>query len=145
MVSIYGIKPYAIEIVGYSVRVGQRAATAYVDHSLSMGESFIFRNCFNVLDVATLPCVTTSKTDVDRSTAVVNGTSSFYDQKVEQTFEVECEPLTRSPTPSSSLGTTPTTGLTSSCRHRRAFSNPRTPYPSADGKVNPHIHRSPYS
>lgn len=91
---IYGLKSYAIEIVGYTVRVGQRAVTAYIDGSLSMGDSFIFRNCFNVLDVATLPCVTTSKTDVDRSTAVVNGTSSFYDQKVEQTFEVECGPLT---------------------------------------------------
>lgn len=94
MADIYGLKTYAIEIVGYTVRVGQRAVTAYVDGSLSEADSFNFRNCFNVLDVATLPCVTTSKTDVDRSTAVVNGTPSFYDQKVEQTFEVECGPLT---------------------------------------------------
>lgn len=91
---IYGVKAYAIEIVGYTIRVGQRAVTAYVDGTLAVADTFIFRNCFNVWDSATLPCVTKSKTDVDRSTAVVNGTSSFYDQKVEQTFEVECGPLT---------------------------------------------------
>lgn len=90
----HGVKTYAIEIVGYTVRVGQRAVTAYVDGTLAANDSFLFRNCFNVWDSATLPCVTKSKTDVDRSTAVVNGISSFYDQKVEQTFEVECGPLT---------------------------------------------------
>ncbi|MDE6644440.1 MAG: hypothetical protein K2K27_10125 [Muribaculaceae bacterium] len=37
---------------------------------------------------------TTAKTDLDRSTAVFNGTSQFYDQSVEKTYEVEAGPLT---------------------------------------------------
>lgn len=41
-----------------------------------------------------MPCVTTVKSDVDRSTAVVNGASQFYDQSVEKTYEVEAGPLT---------------------------------------------------
>ena len=93
--SVNGLKSYAVEIVGYTVRVGQRTVTAYVDGSLTASaDTFAFRNCFNVWDVATLPAVTSAKTSVERSTAVVNGSSSFYNHKVTKTYEAEVGPLT---------------------------------------------------
>ena len=88
-------KGFEWEVVAMDVSVGQRAATLYVDRSLdALRDTFLFRNAFNVWDAATLPAVTNAKTAVDRSTAVVNGTSSFYNQKVTKTYETEIGPLT---------------------------------------------------
>ena len=88
-------KDFEWEVVAMGVNVGQRAATLYVDRSLDgLRDTFLFRNAFNVWDAATLPAVTITKTAVDRSTAVVNGTSSFYNQKVTKTYETEIGPLT---------------------------------------------------
>lgn len=78
----------------FTVRCGQRSVTFFVDRSLSETETFIFRNCFNVFDMASLPVQTTSKIDVDRSTAVINGTSSFYNQSATKKYEVVAGPLT---------------------------------------------------
>lgn len=83
-----------IELVTFCVRVGQRSITFFVDPSLDERETFYFRNCFNVWDWAALPQVTTAKTDVDRSLAVINGTSRFYNQTTEKTYEVQAQPLT---------------------------------------------------
>lgn len=84
-----------IEVVTATVSVGQRSVTLYVDRSLDMmRDAFIFRNCFNVWDAAILPRSTKSKTDVERSTAVVNTRSQFYNQRTTQTFEVETGPIT---------------------------------------------------
>ena len=83
-----------IEPVSFTVRLGQRSISCFIDPSLDNSEMFFFRNCFNVWDFITLPLQTTAKTAVDRSTAVVNGTSQFYDQSVEKTYEVEAGPLT---------------------------------------------------
>ena len=69
-------------------------ASVFVDPVLSFVDTFYFRNCFNVWNWAALPCVTTANSDIDRSIAVVNGTSQFYDQSVEKTYEVEAGPLT---------------------------------------------------
>lgn len=88
-------KDFEWEVVAMGVNVGQRAATLYLDRSLDgLRDTFLFRNAFNVWDAATLPAVTITKTAVDRSTAVVNGTSSFYNQKVTKTYETEIGPLT---------------------------------------------------
>lgn len=83
-----------IELVTFCVRVGQRSITFFVDPSLDERETFYFRNCFNVWDWAALPQVTTAKTDVDRSLAVINGTSRFYNHTTEKTYEVQAQPLT---------------------------------------------------
>ena len=88
------VRPSEIELVMFCVRVGQRSITFFVDPSLDERETFYFRNCFNVWDWAALPQVTTSKTDVDRSLAVINGTSRFYNQTTEKTYEVQAQPLT---------------------------------------------------
>ncbi|MDE7413243.1 MAG: hypothetical protein K2N05_05570 [Muribaculaceae bacterium] len=83
-----------IEPVSFTVRCGQRSISFFIDPALDNSEMFFFRNCFNVWDSATLPLLTTAKTDVDRSTAIINGASQFYDQSVEKTYEVEAGPLT---------------------------------------------------
>lgn len=87
-------RPSDIELVAFTVRCGQRSISFFVDPSLEERNSFYFRNCFNVWDWATLPMVTTAKTDVDRSLAIVNGSSRFYNQSTEKTYEVVAKPLT---------------------------------------------------
>lgn len=87
-------RPGDIELVAFTVRCGQRSIDFFIDGSLNERNSFYFRNCFNVWDWATLPMVTTAKTDVDRSLAIVNGSSQFYNQKTEKTYQVEAGPLT---------------------------------------------------
>lgn len=95
MANIYKRKASEIEILNFTVNIGQRSLTCYVDRSLDMmRDAFMFRNCFNVWDVAILPRTTKAKTDVERSTAVVNTRSQFYNQRTTQTFEVETGPLT---------------------------------------------------
>lgn len=78
----------------FTVSCGQRAVTCFVDRLLSEKEAFFFKNCFNVYDVAYLPLQTTAKIDVDRSTAVINGSSSFYNQSATKKYEVVAGPLT---------------------------------------------------
>lgn len=87
-------RPSDIELLAFTVRCGQRSISFFVDTSLEEHNSFYFRNCFNVWDWATLPMVTTAKTDVDRSLAIVNGSSRFYNQSTEKIYEVEAKPLT---------------------------------------------------
>jgi hypothetical protein len=83
-----------IELVSYTVTCGQRSASFFIDRSLDTTRQFIFRNCFNVVEIAQFRGVTTAKTDVDRTIAVVNGVSSFYNQQSTQTYEVEVNGLT---------------------------------------------------
>ncbi|MCM1142087.1 MAG: hypothetical protein NC453_26250 [Muribaculum sp.] len=91
----FGADVDEIELLSFTVSCGQRSITCFVDRSLpGDADSFAFRNCFNVWDVAVLPHITTAKTDVDRSTAVVNGRSQFYNQSVEKKYEVTAGPLT---------------------------------------------------
>lgn len=83
-----------ITLLSFTVRCGQRSISYFIDPILSDRNTFLFRNCFNVWDTATLPVVTTSKTDVERSTAIINGSSRFYNQSTAKTYEVEAGPLT---------------------------------------------------
>lgn len=80
--------------VSFTVRCGQRSISFFIDPSLDSAPSFYFRNCFNVWDSVALPAKTTAKTDVERSTAVINGTAQFYNQSATKTYEVEAGPLT---------------------------------------------------
>lgn len=84
-----------MEVVSFTINCGQRSATFFVDRSIpEYANSFAFRNCFNLWEVASLPLLTTAKMEVDRSTATVNGTSLFYDQSVNKTYEVTAGPIT---------------------------------------------------
>lgn len=82
------------QLQSFTIRCGQRSITFFIDPSLDTTTSFFFRNCFNVWDWVALPGVTTAKTDVERSTAVINGTAQFYNQSATKTYEVEAGPLT---------------------------------------------------
>ena len=88
------VKTREVALLSFTVVCGQRSLTFFVDNSLDDRNSFFFRNCFNVWDFASLPLITTAKTDVNRSTAILNGTSEFYDQTTIKTYEVETAPLT---------------------------------------------------
>ena len=83
-----------IELTAFTVRVGDRAASFFIDKSLSGTRPFYFRNCFNVPDNLFVPAVTTAKTKVDRSLAVLGSVSQFYDANCEQTFDVQSGGLT---------------------------------------------------
>lgn len=83
-----------ITLLSFTIRCGQRSISCFVDYSLDDRETFYFRNCFNVFDFVTLPVLTTAKTDVDRSLAVINGKSQFYNQSTAKTYEVEASRLT---------------------------------------------------
>ena len=80
--------------VSFTVRCGQRSISFFIDPSLDTAPSFYFRNCFNVWDSVALPAKTTAKTDVERSTAVINGYAQFYNQSATKTYEVKAGPLT---------------------------------------------------
>lgn len=83
-----------IELTAFTIRVGDRAASFFIDKSLSGSRPFYFRNCFNVPDNLFVPAVTTAKTKVDRSLAVLGTVSQFYDATCEQTYEVQSAGLT---------------------------------------------------
>ena len=74
--------------------MGNRAASFFIDKSLSGTRPFYFRNCFNVPDNFFVPAVTTAKTKVDRSLAVIGKASQFYDTSCEQSFEIQSAGLT---------------------------------------------------
>ena len=82
-----------IEIVSLTVTAGQRSATFYVNAVLNSGNAFLFRNCFNILETATFSALTTAKTDVDRSTAIIGGKSEFYNQSTTKSYETTTAPL----------------------------------------------------
>ena len=83
-----------VELTAFTVRVGDRAASFFIDKSLAGTRPFYFRNCFNVSDNLFVPAVTTAKTKVDRSLAVLGSVSQFYDATCEQTYEVKSAGLT---------------------------------------------------
>ena len=83
----------AITLHAYSVHAGQRAFTFYVqDHEPPL--SLYFRNAFNCFECCALQAVTTHKPKVDRSIAVTNRISTFYNQQNEKLYEVETSGLT---------------------------------------------------
>ncbi len=88
------LKPYQIRLLNFTVRVGGRSMSCFVDPLLADGRTFVFRNCFNVYERVTLAAVTTRKAAVDRSLASVGGRARFYDQKATFSHEVQTGGLT---------------------------------------------------
>lgn len=70
------------------------SVTCYFDRTFRLENAFRFRNSFNAIDSVCLPCRVTVKTDVERSTAIINGESRIYNQSAAKTYEVEADPLT---------------------------------------------------
>lgn len=88
------ISIHEIELVSFVVTCGQRSLTLFVDNALEDCSVFYFRNCFNVWEGVCIPHTTTAKTEVERSTAIINGESRFYDPSAIKSYEVETAPLT---------------------------------------------------
>ena len=82
-----------VEIVAFTIRVAERAQTYFIDKALTNMRCFYFRNAFNVPDQIFFPAVTTAKTSVDRSVAVLHNTSQFYDCSQQQSFDVQSASL----------------------------------------------------
>lgn len=81
------------KLLSFAIEFNNRYFTYYVtDYDADV--SFVFKNCFNVDEIAYFNAVTTTKTKVNRSMAVVGGRQLFYDQSVDKSYEVESAPLT---------------------------------------------------
>ncbi len=83
----------SITVLACSVQVGSRAFTFYMQ-DVEPNVTFYFRNAFNCFESCGLFAVTTHKPKVDRSIAVTNRISSFYNQQNEKQYEVETAGLT---------------------------------------------------
>ena len=81
------------KLLSFAIEFNNRYFTYYVTDK-EADVSFVFKNCFNVDEIAYFNAITTTITKVNRSTAVVGGRHLFYDQFVDKTYEVESAPLT---------------------------------------------------
>ena len=85
--------PDRVRLLAYSLHAGQRAFTFYVQDS-EPPVAMYFRNAYNCYELCALHAVTTHKPKVDRSIAVTNRISTFYNQQNEKQYEVETSGLT---------------------------------------------------
>ena len=83
----------AVTVLACSVQVGARVFTYYVQ-DCEPNLTLYFRNAFNRFECCALNAVTTQKPKVERSIAVTNRVSSFYNQQNEKQYEVETAGLT---------------------------------------------------
>ena len=89
----YDHTPDRVRLLAYSLHAGQRAFTFYVQDN-EPPVALYFRNAFNCYELCALHAVTTHKPKVDRSIAVTNRISTFYNQQNEKEYEVETSGLT---------------------------------------------------
>ena len=82
-----------IKVLACSVQVGSRSFTFYVQ-DCEPNLTLYFRNAFNCFECCALQAVTTHKPKVERSIAVTNRISTFYNQQNEKLYEVETSGLT---------------------------------------------------
>ena len=80
-------------LLAYSVHIGQRAFTYYVSQHEPQVMLY-FRNAFNRFECCQLEAVTTQIAESDRSIAVTNRISTFYNQRNEKKYQVETAWLT---------------------------------------------------
>ena len=81
------------KLLAYSVHIGQRAFTYYVSQHEPQVMLY-FRNAFNRCECCQLEAVTTQIAESDRSIAVTNRISTFYNQRNEKKYQVETAWLT---------------------------------------------------
>ena len=81
-----------IKLLSFSVSVGPRNITYYVTDRKNLTQMF-FINAFNVFELFEVQGITTTKTKVERDTAVVNHREVFYDRTIEKSYEVQTSAL----------------------------------------------------
>lgn len=82
----------ATRILSVMLSAGQRAFTFYYGEKPTI--AFLFRNAFNVIEVAPIFGTIKRITEVSKSTATCNGIDSFYDRKETHTYEISTADLT---------------------------------------------------
>ena len=82
-----------ITVQAITIRNEDHLLTYYVSPQ-KPSVAFMFRNSFNLLETVYLWAKTIEKLKVERSVAVCNLRSSFYDQTTTLTYEVETSPMT---------------------------------------------------
>ena len=80
-------------LLAFTVHVEDRHFTYYVSQNEPQIRMF-FRNAFNVWECCQLEAVTSQKAESERSIAVTNRISSFYNQRNEMKYEVQSSGLT---------------------------------------------------
>lgn len=80
--------------LSFTIRMGQRTFTYFVDQDFQPSVRFRFRNAFDAEETIYLDAVTVTKTDTERSLATSHRVSLFYDQVDSQEYEVTTAPLT---------------------------------------------------
>lgn len=88
-----GFIPARAKLVSFTITMGKRSVTFFIDKSLRAEDHFIFRNCFDVWESAYFHAETTAKTNVNSSLAILGSESKLYDFSVNKTYEVETGPL----------------------------------------------------
>lgn len=83
-----------VKLQSFTVRSGNRSMSFFIDDLMEDADCFYFRNCFNVWDWAALPAVTSAKTEVEKSTAVINGSTLYYDRSSSKSYQLDSAPLT---------------------------------------------------
>lgn len=77
-----------LELIAFTIHRGNRVMNFYITDE-QPDVIFKFYNAFDCLEYAELFAVTTAKQKIERSEAICQRNHLFYDQKNEQTFEVE--------------------------------------------------------
>lgn len=83
-----------IEPLAICLRFGSNESLFFIAKGLEFANSFTFHNCFNLPEVVTLPTITTTKTEVERSVAMLNSRCEFYDRNVVKSHTEDVGPLT---------------------------------------------------
>lgn len=78
--------------LAFTCRAGSRLFTFYAAREMPPCV-FLFRNAYNAIETAAFFGTTTAKQEVEREEAVSGGTTSFYDQHTQRSFEVESAAL----------------------------------------------------
>lgn len=85
------------KLIAYSIVLGKRSFSYYVIDA-TPDVCFTFKNAFGVPEIVMLNAITTTKSKVERSIAMVKSQYSFYDQTLEKTYDIQSSPLTEQET-----------------------------------------------
>lgn len=84
----------ASQLQTYSVVYGTRVFAVLISPAIRIAPTLLrFRNQFNAVEAVALEGMTTRKTDIERSEAVIDGESKYYDQSVTRSCELQTAPL----------------------------------------------------
>lgn len=87
--NFFGCDESNINILSFTLSVGNRSMSFFVDGGMSLHNCFYFNNCFNAMDVIYFNGINSKETSVEKSSAFIHGVYKFYDVKASETFSVQ--------------------------------------------------------